>query len=159
MNSFIALILQSALALLLSVQNNTAASDAQRQQAVMVAEQAIHLAGQALGNSGQDVRSSTSPYSLSPSAGPVGTTFMLTGAFTTCAISAAVNCTQDRFNQPAFFQNGSVMAITQTPPGTPPRTYEVPSSLDPGVYQFGMQNCLGVECTNYPLAEFTVTPR
>jgi hypothetical protein len=156
MASFAATVLQLALTLLLSTQTNTSVTDVQRQQAIAVATQAIQLAEQAIASPAQTTQSTT--LTLSPSSGPVGTLVTLSDTFSICAGSTpAGECTEDRFNQPVFFQNGSVIAATQAVTNSEPQTYEVPSSLVPGVYQFGMQNCLGQGCTNYPLAEFTVT--
>jgi hypothetical protein len=158
MSAFATTVLQLALTLLLSVQTNTTATDAQRQQAITVATQAIQLAEQVMASSARTSQSTAPTYSLSPSSGPVGTLITLSGTFTTCGSSTpAGECTEDRFNQPVFFQNGSVVATTLAVSNSEPQTYQVPSTLVPGVYQFGMQNCLGQGCTNYSLAQFTVT--
>jgi hypothetical protein len=34
---------------------------------------------------------------------------------------------------------------------------QIPTSIASGVYQFAVQNCLGITCSNYPQATFTVT--
>jgi hypothetical protein len=74
MLSFASTILQLALALLLAVNNNPAVSDAQRQQAIAVASQAIQLATKVMGNENISITS------VIPSSGPVGSKITITGS-------------------------------------------------------------------------------
>jgi hypothetical protein len=94
---------------------------------------------------------------------------VLHGVFSVC-ITQVSECTEDRFDQPVFLQNGITVAtsvVSYSPmegSGTandPFRqngntAYLVPLSLMPGNYEFAMQNCLGKGCSNYHIAWFTV---
>jgi hypothetical protein len=94
---------------------------------------------------------------------------VLNGTFSVCG-DQADQCTEDRFDQPVFLQNGIAVAtsvVSYVPmegSGTandPFRqngntAYQVPLSLTPGSYEFAMQNCLGKGCDNYHIGWFTV---
>lgn len=85
MASFASTILQLALALLMSVQTNTTATDAQRQQAVSVATQAIQLAQQALSETGSP---QANPMATLPGSPPIIETSTSTPASLSTSTSA-----------------------------------------------------------------------
>ncbi|MBI5220996.1 MAG: hypothetical protein HY978_04165 [Candidatus Liptonbacteria bacterium] len=96
MTSLATTVLQMALALLLSVQSNTAATAAQRQQAITVANQAIQLATQALAGRGaipaapKDVSSSAAPSVKIPVL-PVAIADSLNPAFSNPSVAAGAS--------------------------------------------------------------------
>lgn len=105
--------------------------------------------------------SSASPslVSTTPTSGPAGTMVVLHGTFSTCGNQVpAGECTEDRFNQPVFLQGGTSMSgnITTFVGSQGNIVYQVPPSLEPGKYEFAIQNCLGKGCTNYHIGWFTV---
>ncbi len=104
---------------------------------------------------------SNNALSISPTSGPAGTTIALTGSFSVC--SGGVNpldCSPNRFNQYVLLQNGVAVGggLSSVGYAADGRSeVQIPASIAPGVYQFAVQNCLGISCTNYPQATFTVT--
>ena len=129
--------------------------------------------GNSTTSTGAGVVKTSQPASTSltiiPVSGPAGTMIVLGGRFSVCG-NQADQCTEDRFDEPVFLQNGLVVAtsvVSYIPiegSGTandPFRqngntAYQVPFSLAPGNYEFAMQNCLGKSCNNYHISSFTV---
>ena len=99
--------------------------------------------------------------SISPTSGPAGTTIALTGNFSVCGSSISpVDCSTNRFNQYVLLQNGVAVggALNFVGYAADGRSeVQIPTSIASGVYQFAVQNCLGISCSNYPQATFTVT--
>src|SRR5215469_5615726 len=167
-------LLNAALALLLSVQMNTAATHAQRQQVIGVTSQAIQLAEQVRAQTGLDAtlggssstgtssqHQSTSTFYLSPSSGPPGTVATLSISFSVCGNQAPPGeCTEDRFDDYQLLQDDSVVAdslpfVSPTDWSVP--QIEIPLSTASGTYELAVKNCLGIGCSTYPLAPFRVT--
>lgn len=108
--------------------------------------------------------SQNSPITISPTSGVAGSMVTWNGYYSFCGVNVDPSvCTEDRFNQLVFLQNGTVVSSniagyygSTSHPQSNYEAIQIPTTLSPGVYQLAMQNCLGKGCRNNNLATFTV---